>query len=145
MTRIIISEKPSMGRAIASALGIQGTGRSFIQGGDVIVTWCVGHLVTAIGPEGYDPGLKPWKLDTLPFFPEPFCYAPIEATRDQYEIVAKLITRDDVVDVVNATDAGPPCQSRGIRARVADELGFVELLGHFQRVLRRKAAPLLRC
>jgi DNA topoisomerase-3 len=106
MTRIIISEKPSMGRAIASALGIQGKGRSFIQGGDVIVTWCVGHLVTAMDPEGYDPGLKSWKLDTVPFFPEPFRYAPIDATRDQYEIVAKLITRDDVLDVVNATDAG---------------------------------------
>jgi DNA topoisomerase-3 len=81
MTRIIISEKPSMGRAIASALGIQGKGRSFIQGGDVIVTWCVGHLVTAMDPEGYDPGLKSWKLDTVPFFPEPFRYAPIDATR----------------------------------------------------------------
>ena len=106
MTRIIISEKPSMGRAIASALGIQGTGRSFIQGNDVIVTWCVGHLVTAIGPEGYDPGLKSWKLDTVPFFPEPFRYAAIEATKDQYAAVATLMTRDDVVDVVNATDAG---------------------------------------
>jgi len=106
MIRIIISEKPSMGRAIASALGIQGTGRSFIQGGDIIVTWCVGHLVTAIDPEGYDPGLKSWKLDTVPFFPEPFRYAPIEATRDQFNVVAKLMTRDDVVDVVNATDAG---------------------------------------
>ena len=106
MTRIIISEKPSMGRAIATALGIQGTGRSFIQGNDVIVTWCVGHLVTAIGPEGYDPGLKSWKLDTVPFFPEPFRYAAIEATKDQYAAVAKLMTRDDVVDVVNATDAG---------------------------------------
>ena len=72
MTRIIISEKPSMGRAIAAALGIQGTGRNFIQGADVIVTWCVGHLVQAMGPEGYDPGLKSWRLDTVPFFPEPF-------------------------------------------------------------------------
>jgi len=106
MTRIIISEKPSMGRAIASALGIQAAGRSFIQGNDVIVTWCVGHLVTAIEPEGYDPGLKQWRLDTVPFFPESFRYAPIQATRDQYEVVAKLMTRDDVVDVVNATDAG---------------------------------------
>ena len=106
MTRIIICEKPSMGRAIAAALGIKGTGRNFIQGADVIVTWCVGHLVEAMGPEGYDPGLKSWRLDTVPFFPDPFCYLPIEATKDQYEVVAKLMTRDDVVDVVNATDAG---------------------------------------
>jgi DNA topoisomerase-3 len=106
MIRIIISEKPSMGRAIAAALGIQGTGRSFIQGADVIVTWCIGHLVQAMGPEGYNPELKTWRLDTVPFFPEPFRYYPIETTRDQYEVVAKLMTRGDVVDVVNATDAG---------------------------------------
>ena len=42
----------------------------------------------------------------VPFFPEPFCYLPIEATKDQYEVVAKLMTREDVKDVVNATDAG---------------------------------------
>jgi len=106
MPRLIISEKPSMGRAIAAALGVQGTGRSFIQGDDIIVTWCVGHLVQACAPEVYDPGLKAWRMDTLPFFPESFRYAPIEATQDQYRVVARLMTRDDVVDVVNATDAG---------------------------------------
>ena len=74
MTRIIISEKPSMGCAIAAALGIQGVGRNFIQGADVIVTWCVGHLVQAMGPEGYNPDLKTWRLDTVPFFPELFLY-----------------------------------------------------------------------
>ena len=95
-----------MGRAIAAALGIKGAGRSFIQSNDVIVTWCVGHLVSAMDPEGYDPGLKSWRLDTVPFFPEQFRYIPIATTKDQYEIVAKLMTREDVADVVNATDAG---------------------------------------
>ncbi|HWQ07786.1 MAG TPA: DNA topoisomerase, partial [Holophaga sp.] len=106
MVRLIVSEKPSMGRAIAAALGIQGAGRSFIQGGDTIVTWCVGHLVEAVGPEVYDPALKSWRLDPLPFFPEAFQYAPIEATREQYALVARLMTREDVGEVVNATDAG---------------------------------------
>jgi DNA topoisomerase-3 len=106
LPRLIISEKPSVGRSIAAALGIKGAGRSFIQGSDIIVTWCVGHLVQAVGPEVYDPGLKSWRMDTLPFFPEPFQYAPIEATRDQYTVVAQLLARDDVADVVNATDAG---------------------------------------
>ena len=104
--RIIVSEKPSMGRAIAAALGIKGTGRSFIQGEGIIVTWCVGHLVAPVDPEGYDPELKMWKLERVPFFPEPFRYAPIAATKDQYEAVARLLTRDDVTDVVNAADAG---------------------------------------
>jgi DNA topoisomerase-3 len=66
----------------------------------------VGHLVEAIGPEGYDPSLKSWRLDTVPFFPEAFRYAPIENTKDQYETVARLLNREDVTEVVNATDAG---------------------------------------
>jgi len=106
MLRLIVSEKPSMGRAIAAALGIQGSGRSSIQGQGVIVTWCIGHLVESLGPEGYDPALKPWRLDTVPFFPETFRYAPIPATRDQYEAVAALMNRADVAEIVNATDAG---------------------------------------
>lgn len=106
MIRLIVSEKPSMGRAIAAALGIQGSGRSFLQGDGLIVTWCVGHLVEAVGPDVYDPALKQWRLDTVPFFPEPFRYAPIEATRDQYDTVARLMNRDDVGEIVNATDAG---------------------------------------
>lgn len=106
MIRLIVAEKPSMGRAIAAALGISGTGRSFIQGNDTIVTWCVGHLVEALGPEGYDPELKSWRLDTVPIFPPEFRYAPIEQTKDQYEVVARLMTREDIGEVVNATDAG---------------------------------------
>ena len=106
MLRLIVSEKPSMGRAIAAALGIQGSGRSSIQGQGVIVTWCVGHLVEALAPEGYDPALKHWRMDAIPFFPEVFRYAPIESTRDQYQTVAALMNRDDVGEIVNATDAG---------------------------------------
>ena len=104
--RLIVSEKPSMGRAIAAALGIPGSGRSFIQGGNIIVTWCVGHLVEALAPEGYDPGLKHWRLDTVPFFPAEFRYAPIGSTRDQFQVVEKLMNRADVGEIVNATDAG---------------------------------------
>ena len=106
MLRLIVSEKPSMGRAIAAALGIQGSGRSSLQGQGVIVTWCVGHLVESLAPEGYDPALKQWRLDAVPFFPEPFRYAPIPATQDQYQTVAALMNRADVGEIVNATDAG---------------------------------------
>ena len=106
MVRLIVSEKPSMGRAIAAALGIQGGGRGAIQGQGVIVTWCVGHLVEALAPEGYDPALKQWRMEPLPFFPEAFRYAPIESTRDQYQTVAGLMNRADVEEIVNATDAG---------------------------------------
>ena len=106
MVRLIVAEKPSMGRAIAAALGIAGSGRSLIQSDDTIVTWCVGHLVEALPPEGYDPSLKQWRLDSVPIFPAEFAYAPIAQTRDQYEVVARLMAREDVAEVVNATDAG---------------------------------------
>ncbi len=106
VTRLIVAEKPSMGRAIAAALGLQGNGRSFIQSGDLIVTWCVGHLVEALEPESYDPSLKRWNLDQLPFFPPEFRYGPIAQTKDQFDAVARLMNREDVSDVVNATDAG---------------------------------------
>lgn len=95
-----------MGRAIAAALGLSGSGRSFMEGKGVLVTWCVGHLVEALEPEGYDPALKRWSLEALPFFPPEFRYAPIAQTRDQFDVVARLLNRGDVAEVVNATDAG---------------------------------------
>jgi DNA topoisomerase-3 len=104
--RLIIAEKPSMGRALAEALGLEGRGRSFMEGKGLVVTWCVGHLVEALNPEGYDPAWKAWRWDRLPIFPEPFRYAPIAQTRGQFEVVARLLNRGDVTEVVNATDAG---------------------------------------
>lgn len=95
-----------MGRALAEALGVAGRGRSFIEGSGLIVTWCVGHLVEALNPEGYDPAWKAWRWDRLPIFPEPFRYAPIAQTREQFDVVARLMNREDISEVVNATDAG---------------------------------------
>lgn len=104
--RLIIAEKPSMGRALAEALGVQGRGRHCIEGRGLTVTWCVGHLVEALPPEGYDPALKSWRWESLPLDPGTFRYGPIEQTKEQYEAVARLLNRDDVTEVVNATDAG---------------------------------------
>ncbi len=95
-----------MGRALAEALGLPGRGRSLIEGNGLVVTWCVGHLVEALNPEGYDPAWKAWRWDRLPIFPEPFRYAPIAQTREQFDVVARLLNRDDITEVVNATDAG---------------------------------------
>ena len=95
-----------MGRALAEALGLQERGRSSMQGNGLIVTWCVGHLVEALNPEGYEPAWKAWRWDRLPIFPEPFRYAAIPQTREQFEVVAQFLNREDVTEVVNATDAG---------------------------------------
>jgi DNA topoisomerase-3 len=95
-----------MGRALAEALGLQGRGRSSMEGNGLVVTWCVGHLVEALDPEGYDPAWKVWRWDRLPIFPNPFRYAAIPQTREQFEVVAQFLNRKDVTEVVNATDAG---------------------------------------
>jgi DNA topoisomerase-3 len=104
--RLIIAEKPSMGRTIAAALGLSASGRSLIEGNGLVVTWCVGHLLEAAEPHVYDEKLKRWALDSLPFFPEIFQYLPIKSTIEQYEVVSRLLKRDDIDDIVNATDAG---------------------------------------
>ncbi len=104
--RLVIAEKPSMGRAIATALGVKGTGRHHLGGGELVITWCVGHLVEAMGPEAYDPGLKRWTLATLPFLPETFRYEPIASSLDQWQEVRQWLQHPDVTEVVNATDAG---------------------------------------
>ena len=95
-----------MGRALAEALGLPGSGRSLIEANGLVVTWCIGHLVEPLNPEGYDPAWKAWRWDRLPIFPEPFRYAPINQTKDQFEVVARLLNRVDITVVVNATDAG---------------------------------------
>jgi DNA topoisomerase-3 len=104
--RLIITEKPSMGRDVAAALGLTRRGEGFVEGPGDIVTWCVGHLVELDDPEAYDPRLKSWRLETLPIIPEKFKYHPIERTRDQFGVLRELLGRADVETVVNAADAG---------------------------------------
>jgi DNA topoisomerase-3 len=110
--RLILSEKPSMGRAIAAALGIAGSGRHAIHGRDsksgetLVVTWCVGHLVQAVDPEGYDPALKRWTMATLPLLPAEFKYEASPSTMDQWLAVRELLQDPELTSVVNATDAG---------------------------------------
>ncbi|HEV2764083.1 MAG TPA: DNA topoisomerase III [Pyrinomonadaceae bacterium] len=104
--RLIVTEKPSMGRDVAAALGASRRGQGFIAGPSDIVTWCVGHLVELVDPETYDAGLKSWRLETLPILPDKFKYRPVERTRDQFAVIQELVNRADVDEVVNAADAG---------------------------------------
>ena len=104
--RLIITEKPSMGRDVAAALDATRRGEGYIEGKDDIITWCVGHLVELDDPENYDPKLKSWRMETLPIIPEEFKYHASERTRDQFNVIKTLLGRDDVTSVVNAADAG---------------------------------------
>ncbi|HEX7956785.1 MAG TPA: DNA topoisomerase, partial [Pyrinomonadaceae bacterium] len=104
--RLIVTEKPSMGRDVAAALGAARRGEGFIAGESDIVTWCVGHLVELDDPQAYDARFERWRVEDLPILPEEFKYRPSERTLDQFNVIRALLGREDVSSVVNAADAG---------------------------------------
>ncbi len=104
---LYIAEKPSVAQEFANALKKRWRrGDGFMEAEDAIVTWCVGHLVTMSYPEAYDPGLKRWRLETLPFLPREFKYQVIESVSKQFEIVKGLLNRQDVDTIYICTDSG---------------------------------------
>ncbi len=104
---LFIAEKPSVAREFAAALKINMNSREgYLEGGEAIVTWCVGHLVTMSYPEAYDEKYRRWSFDTIPFIPETFRYEVIESARKQYSIVSGLLNRPDVSTIYVCTDSG---------------------------------------
>ena len=104
---IYIAEKPSVAREFAKALKLNAKNRDgYKESENAIVTWCVGHLVTMSYPEEYDPALKKWSLDTLPFIPDDFKYEVIPQVAKQFQIVSGLLTREDVDRIYVCTDSG---------------------------------------
>src|SRR6266581_8836946 len=104
--RLIITEKPSMGRDVAVALGVTTRRDGYLEGAHDLVTWCVGHVVELDEPEAYDPTWKQWRMADLPIFPDPFTYHPCAKTLDQFTVIKTLLRRADVTTIVNAADAG---------------------------------------
>ncbi len=104
---LFIAEKPSVAREFGKALKENMQNRDgYMESANMIVTWCVGHLVTMSYPEVYDEKYKKWRLDTLPFLPEEFKYEVIGSAAKQYEIVASLLNREDVTTIYVCTDSG---------------------------------------
>ncbi len=104
---LFIAEKPSVAQEFAKALKITGTRNDgYIESTDVIVTWCVGHLVTMSYPEVYDMKYKRWSYSTLPFLPQEFLYEVIPSVSKQFNIVKGLLTRKDVDTIYVCTDSG---------------------------------------
>ena len=105
--RLFIAEKPSVAREFAKILKVDAKrGNGYLESEDTIVTWCVGHLVTMSYPEVYDEALKKWDMNTLPFLPEKFLYEVIHSVKDQFNIVAGLLNREDVDTIYVCTDSG---------------------------------------
>ncbi|MBR2737605.1 MAG: type IA DNA topoisomerase [Lachnospiraceae bacterium] len=104
---LYIAEKPSVAREFASALRVRGRNDDgFIESDDAIITWCLGHLVSMSYPDKYDPALKRWTLETLPFIPDVYKYEVISSSKKQYSVVKKLLNRTDVDTVYVCTDSG---------------------------------------
>ena len=106
MSKLVICEKPSVAKSIASALGVTSRADSCFEGNGLIVSWCVGHLVSPMDAAGYDPGYKKWRYDDLPILPEPFRYVLAKGKEDAFQNLKRLMERPDVTELVNACDAG---------------------------------------
>ena len=110
MKNLYIAEKPSVAKQFAEALGVKNSNGSsskgYIETEDSIFTWCVGHLVTMSYPDVYDPALKKWDFATIPFIPEEYKYEVIANAANQYNVVSKLLNREDVGCIYVCTDSG---------------------------------------
>ena len=96
-----------MAQEFAKALKLKTRrGDGYLESDEAIVTWCVGHLVTMSYPEAYDPALKKWNLQTLPFIPDDFKYEVIPAVAKQFKTVSGILNREDVDTIYVCTDSG---------------------------------------
>ncbi len=104
--RLVIAEKPSVARDLARVLGASSREEGALRGDGMLITWCVGHLVTLAEPQEIQPNWKVWSFRNLPMIPEEFPLRALPGARDQWEVVRRLLLRKDVQEVVNACDAG---------------------------------------
>lgn len=119
--RLIVAEKPSLARAIADALPVKATRREgYLEAGDTVVSWCLGHLLEQAPPERYDPRYKQWRLDDLPILPERWQLVPRSQARTQLAVLRKLIKSAD--SVVHAGD--PDREGQLLVQEVLNHLGW---------------------
>ena len=104
--KIIVAEKPSVGRAYADILGVTDAKDGYMESEEWIVTWAVGHLVSLSYPEKYDEKYAKWNIADLPFLPEKYKYEVIKDVKKQFEIIKKLFNRSDIDVIFYAGDSG---------------------------------------
>ena len=103
---LVLAEKPSVGRDIARVLNCNKDKNGYIEGSKYIVTWALGHLVTLADPESYSEKYKSWNMEDLPIIPSKLKTVVIKKTSKQFNTVKSQLNRDDVEQIVIATDAG---------------------------------------
>ncbi len=103
---LVLAEKPSVAKDLARVLGCNQNGNGFFSGKKYIVTWALGHLVTLADPEAYNKKYKTWNLEDLPMLPDKMQLVVIRETSRQFKTVSSIMNREDVDQLVIATDAG---------------------------------------
>lgn len=104
--KLVICEKPSVAKSIASALGVTSRADGYFEGGGWLISWCIEHLVGLADAAAYDDRYKKWRYEDLPILPAPFRYVVSEEKADQFHTLRSLMERSDVTELVNACDAG---------------------------------------
>ena len=104
--KLVICEKPSVAKSIASVLGVTSRADGYFEGNGYLISWCIGHLVGLADAAAYDDRYKKWRYEDLPILPAPFRYVVSEEKADQFHILRSLMERPDVTELVNACDAG---------------------------------------
>ena len=109
--KLVITEKPSVARAYADALGVKNAQDGYIEGNGYIISWCVGHLIELAQPDAYDSALKKWSYKSLPIMPGNWQYEIKKDTKAQFKVLKKLMTDKEknfspITEVICATDAG---------------------------------------
>lgn len=102
---VVIAEKPSVARDIARVLNCNKKGEGYLEGDNYIITWALGHLVTLADPETYDTKYKTWALEDLPMIPPVLRTTTIKKTNKQFNFIKKQLNREDIDDIVIATDS----------------------------------------
>ncbi|MCZ1265330.1 MULTISPECIES: DNA topoisomerase III [Paenibacillus] len=105
MKTLVLAEKPSVAREIARVMGARDKHKSYMEGPKYIVTWALGHLVGLAEPEDYDKKYATWNLEDLPILPDRTKLKVLKETNHQYKAVQQLMKRQDVGELVIATDA----------------------------------------
>lgn len=106
MKYLVIAEKPSVSKSIAKVIGAYRQEDGYLEGGDCVVSWCLGHLAEYAAPEHYDERYENWCFEDLPILPAEWKLLVHNTKKPQFNVLRKLLRSKKFDYVVNACDAG---------------------------------------